>query len=125
MLDQFTLQGTSYRQEYRRCNNTNCHCHHPGQDGHGPYWYARGWTAKRRYIGKQLPPDISTTRETHHARLQEMCQHRTRLAAELDALHRLISSQDLNNSQHATLTDLGYADCLVPRCRDGMPDPTR
>lgn len=113
-LDQFTLQGTSYRQEYRRCNNPNCHCHHPGQDGHGPYWYARGSTAKRRYIGKALPAHISTTLARHRARTDEMLRLRTRLAAELDAVQALIANLDLHDDHKTTLAELGYADCLVP-----------
>ena len=118
MPDFFTLQGTTYRQEYRKCNNANCRCHNPDDNGHGPYWYARGWTGKRRYIGKLLPPHISTTREAHTARQQEMVQHRTRLATELHALDALIATVDLHDDHKATLSNLGYADCLVP-------DPTR
>ena len=118
MLDFFALQGTTYRQEYRKCNNPNCKCHKPGHDGHGPYWYARGWTGKRRYIGKQLPPHITATRQAHNARLQEMQEQRTRLAAELRSLDALIATMYLHDDNKATLTDLGYADCLVP-------DPTR
>ena len=114
MLDYFTLQGTTYRQEYRKCNNANCKCHAPGQDGHGPYWYARGWTGKRRYIGKQMPTHIIATRETHTTRQQEMLLQHARLHAQLDALQALISTRDLNDDHKATLTNLGYADCLVP-----------
>ena len=114
MLENFTLQGTTYRQEYRKCNNKNCHCHAPDNDGHGPYWYARGWTGQRRYIGKQLPSHISTTLANHRARTEEMLRQRARLAAELDALHALIGNHDLGDSHQDTLTDLGYADCIMP-----------
>lgn len=114
MLDLFTLQGTTYRQEYRKCNNANCKCHNPDQDGHGPYWYARGWTGKRRYIGKELPLEIQATRGTYNKRLQEITWHRTRLATQLDALHTLITTQALTDSQQQTLIEMGYANCLVP-----------
>ena len=57
-------------------------------------------------VGMQLPPEITAAREAHKARYQGMQQHRTRLAAVLDALHALIYNPDLDDGLQAILIDL-------------------
>lgn len=51
-----------YRQQYVRCGKPKCGRCTTGP-GHGPYWYAiwrDGEHVRTRYVGKQLPPDVST-----------------------------------------------------------------
>lgn len=49
--------GVAYRLESVRCGKPNCK-----SCPHGPYWYAYfrdGGRLRSRYIGKELPPDVS------------------------------------------------------------------
>jgi hypothetical protein len=54
----FHLHGITFSQQFRNCSKPNCKC----QDGeqHGPYWYARGDTIGLKYLGKELPEEVTT-----------------------------------------------------------------
>jgi DNA-binding SARP family transcriptional activator len=57
-----TPKQVKYRQQYVRCGKPKCGRCTTGP-GHGPYWYAiwrDGDHVRTRYVGKQLPPDVST-----------------------------------------------------------------
>ena len=67
-------EKVSYRQQFTFCGKPNCrHCRE-GR-GHGPYWYAyisRNGQTVRKYIGKQLPPEIQEAQtEQPHSFLVE------------------------------------------------------
>lgn len=55
----------TYRQENVRCGKANCKCAEAKL--HGPYWYvywSEGGKTKSRYVGKQLPKGVKTSRDT-------------------------------------------------------------
>ena len=111
-MDRFWLQGVRYYQQGRKCSKANCKC----QDGelHGPYWYARDETAKVRYLGRELPPEIAEKRAAYNRLFQRMERDRARLSRELDALNRLLLCRDpLNPVEIDILRYMGYKDCLV------------
>lgn len=55
----------SYQQEYVKCGKERCRKCKEGP-GHGPYWYGyyrEGGKTKKKYIGKELPPQPGETQE--------------------------------------------------------------
>ena len=75
-----TPKQVRYRQQYVRCGKPQCGRCSAGP-GHGPYWYAiwrDGDHVRTRYVGKQLPPDVSTT--SLHGDLTQLAPVGTALA---------------------------------------------
>ena len=64
-MKSFTLNGHLFALEARYCNKAVCRCH-KGQP-HGPYWYID----HARYVGKELPEDVTAHLIARDARLQK------------------------------------------------------
>ena len=102
-MSDITVNGVSYRKQYRKCSNPNCRCAEDWSKAHGPYWYANG----TKYVGKNLPQwltDHLALLETEKGNLQETMReisersayHRkehSRAEDELRAINALISGQ--------------------------------
>lgn len=59
-MSDLTVNGVSYRQQYRKCGKAECRCAEGDDtDLHGPYWYAIGVPRGIQYIGKNLPEAIT------------------------------------------------------------------
>lgn len=111
-LDRFTLEGQTYYQQGRKCGRAGCKC----QQGelHGPYWYTRNTdTGRVQYIGKDLPPAITTARTAHDRLLSAMVKERRRLAGMFDALSRLIRNDPLSEADRRAIESLGLGAALV------------
>lgn len=63
MSDQYKVNGILYRQQFRKCGNKSCKCETEGEL-HGPYWYSYDGQSAAKYVGKQLPEQV-----TDHAKL--------------------------------------------------------
>ena len=111
-VDRFTLEGTTYYQQGRKCSKAGCHCMNGGAL-HGPYWYARNEHGRRRYVGRDLPEHIAGTRAAHDQRLSDMVEERLRLAGEMDAITRLLRNDPLRDGDREIVTALGFGDCLA------------
>lgn len=111
-LDRFELEGTTYYQQYRKCGKSGCKCNNG--EPHGPYWFARDQTSgKVSYIGKNLPPEVTTARLNHDYRLTEMVKKRRELITQADALARLIRNAPLKPEDRGIVEELGFGDALV------------
>ena len=44
-------------QRFKKCSNKNCHCHQPGADGHGPYWYLSRKDKNQKTITHAIPSE--------------------------------------------------------------------
>ena len=60
--EQLPEGSISLQHQYVRCGKERCSKCAPGGQGHGPYWYAYwrdGQKVRKRYIGKNLPPQLA------------------------------------------------------------------
>ena len=113
MRERFELEGKTYYQQYRKCSKTACHCQDDGDQGHGPYWYARDDRGRRSYVGRDLPEDVQRAHATHERRTNEIYQARRRIADQFDAITRLLCNKALHDGDREIIETLGFADCLV------------
>jgi hypothetical protein len=51
------INGKTFQQQYRRCGK-DC-THGPNGRGHGPYWYKSAPGGSLKYVGKDLPEEVS------------------------------------------------------------------
>jgi len=111
-LDRFALEGQTYYQQGRKCGRATCKCQQG--DLHGPYWYTRNTdSGKVAYIGKDLPPAITTARAAHDRLLSAMVKERRRLASMFDAVSRLIRNDPLSDADRRAIEALGLGAALV------------
>lgn len=111
-MDTFTLEGTRYYQQGRKCGKPGCHC----RSGklHGPYWYARPADGgKVRYIGKALPECLDRTRQAHDRLLSRMVSEKHCALRQYKALARLSRNETLHDGDREILGALGFGDALV------------
>lgn len=111
-MGRFKLEGVTYYQQGRTCGKDNCRC--VSGDLHGPYWFARDkTTGEVDYIGKTLPPEVTTARLNHEYLFAEMAKKRRELITQADALARLIRNEPLTGKQREIIEDLGFGATLV------------
>jgi len=117
------VNGTTYRQQRRKCGNKKCKC--ATGEGHGPYWYAYSDGSAPKYVGAELPKSITEhlaklkasggkikkLREQVSKQQADFYEKYTRAQRQLSAL-RSLESGDYVGAQ--ILVDLGLND-LVPR----------
>lgn len=68
-----------YRQEFTHCNKERCKKCREGA-GHGPYWYRYWWEegkTKKKYVGKELPPDLITEDITEESITEDITEDET------------------------------------------------
>jgi len=58
MGNEIRVDGVLYRPQRRKCGKAGCYCSNGG-DGHGPYWYAYDGKSGGKYVGKNLPEQIT------------------------------------------------------------------
>ena len=56
-MSDIKVNGVTYRQRTRKCGNKKCKCA-TGEE-HGPYWYAFSDGGTAKYIGLELPKEIT------------------------------------------------------------------
>lgn len=124
---QFTHQGITYRQEYRRCTSPKCKCATDPEHKHGPYWYATQTGSRPKYIGKNLPESvinaynstkqhekiINTSIEKTDARATELETMAADLRKCIQALQRLKHGMALDTRDIEVIKAHGLSDCLI------------
>jgi hypothetical protein len=55
--EQFKVNGVQYRLQTRRCGKKGCKCN-MGEE-HGPYWYGYSDHGPAKYVGAQLPENVT------------------------------------------------------------------
>jgi hypothetical protein len=97
--------GKVYRQQYRKCGKARCKlCNDSSSYGHGPYWYETDQdTGKRRYVGKELPPDVQQAREQS----KTIWRLSRQIADQHRSLERLTSGARLDRHDADVLRGLG------------------
>ncbi len=110
-MDRFTLEGTTYFQQGRKCGRASCKC----QTGelHGPYWYARDHIGRVTYIGKDLPANVQKARANYDNLRGAMYHTREHLRQALAALIRLMDGEPLQDTDRVTLCALGFEEVLL------------
>ena len=104
-MKRFELFGIVYFQEHRKCGKETCKTCQDGP-GHGPYWWSRDTTGKRKYIGVNLPKDVTEAEKERNEMLGAARGHRARLQRQIDALDRLIYNSPLQDGDRAVFKDL-------------------
>ena len=104
-MKRFELFGMVYFQEHRKCGKETCKTCQDGP-GHGPYWWSRDTTGKRKYIGVNLPKDVTEAEKERNEMLGAARGHRARLQRQIDALDRLIYNSPLQDGDRAVFKDL-------------------
>lgn len=86
ILELGDLRSGSITAIHGRCGKPNCHCHQPGQPGHGP-----NFRLTRKIDGKTVSESFSSAAELHKAQREVEAFHRFRqLSQELLAVNEKI-----------------------------------
>jgi hypothetical protein len=112
-LDRFALKGVTYYQQTRKCNKANCRTCAYGP-GHGPYWFSRDGNGNVNYLGKTLPPEVTTVRTNHAYHLDAMVKLRWELLEQSEVLARHIRNEALTIRDQEMIRSLGFGDTLLP-----------
>jgi hypothetical protein len=92
-----------------RCGKPNCHCHQPGQPGHGP-----NFRLTRKLNGKTISESFSSPAELRKTQ------------REVEAFHRFRQlSQDLLEVNEKICRVRPLEDTLTPEEKNGASDPPR
>lgn len=111
-MNQFSLEGTKYYQQLRKCGKPTCSCAKDGPQ-HGPYWYSRANTGKVTYLGKNLPEPISRTHQAHQQLHFQMLTITQNLYKQYLAMTRLHTNAQLDYSDRVFIIALGFDAALV------------
>jgi len=56
-MQDYKVNGVTYRQQYRKCGKAGCKCN--DGPGHGPYWYLYDGNSAAKYVGANLPEHVT------------------------------------------------------------------
>lgn len=120
-MNDIRINGLTYRQTWRTCNKANCKCKQGEQ--HGPYWMSTDGMGQRKYVGKNLPEEVTATREQIRQHAESIRSTRSdidrqieALRAESQALSMLMVGGKPNDSQRKIIKGFGFESCLLDDC---------
>lgn len=105
-MKRFELYGISYYQEYRKCGKASCTRCADGP-GHGPYWWSRDRNGKRKYIGVNLPKEITDADQERREMISAARAYRMKLSNQIAALDRLLNNSPLQDGDRDVFKALG------------------
>ncbi len=112
-LQKFELQGTTYYQQYRKCNKPTCRACANGA-GHGPYWFRRDGLGQVKYLGKHLPPEVATARVNKEYAQEKLVELRRELFKKYEVVTKHLRSKALTAEEQQLIYELGFGNTLLP-----------
>jgi len=113
-MERFTLQGSIYYTQHRKCGKPTCSTCNGAKLGHGPYWYRRDRsTGKIHYIGRHLPDRITATQAARSALRPQASAIVMSLRRQQQALQGFIVADHLNDKDITILKDLGLGEGIL------------
>ena len=127
-MTEIKINGTTYRQQTRKCGNKRCKCY--TGEGHGPYWYAYSDGSAPKYIGVNLPEVVTG----HVAKLKSSLGKIRKLRGEIEkqstsfyekytkAERQLRALRSLETGDYVgsqVLVELGLGDLVLSGPRSG------
>jgi hypothetical protein len=110
--DSFSLDGWTYYSQIRKCGKDGCKC--AAGEPHGPYWYRRNRrSGDVEYVGKELPDGVGEAHFALSVQRADIMATQRKLLDQAQTLERLINGDVLTLAEKATVSDLGFGNCLV------------
>lgn len=116
MINDFSLDGWKYYQQWRRCGKKSCQCYSnlSGQK-HGPYWYRRNIkNGGVQYVGKNLPERVISAMDWQRIKGGSIAALREQLELEIQAVKNLWEGYQLSDYDREFLQSAGLGDCFPP-----------
>ena len=86
------INGVTYRQQYRKCGKPGCKC--VTGEGHGPYWYGYDGNSAAKYVGINLPEQVTKQIELLKASREKLRTIKAKITKRRDELYLAYRNAD-------------------------------